>query len=71
MDAVLHIVHPKLWTANNAAVDQLVSQLSPSFPWPTSFTEMDLIVNQVTPPHWDSGGAVMFYDHLLSLGFGH
>ena len=72
LDVVLHIVHPELWTANTAGVDQLVSQLSPSSPsWPTSFTGMDLIVNRVTPPHLDSGGAVTFYDHLLSLGFGH
>lgn len=71
LDAVLRIVHPELWTANNAAVDQLVSQLSLSSPWPTSFTGVDLIVNRVTPPHLDSGGAVTFYDHLLSLGFGH
>ena len=71
LDAVLHIVHPELWTANSATVDLLVSQLSPSSLWPTSFTGMDLIVNQVTPLHWDSGGAVTFYDHLLSLGFGH
>ncbi|KAF8545705.1 hypothetical protein OG21DRAFT_1428787, partial [Imleria badia] len=24
-----------------------------------------------TPPHLDTGGAVLFYNHLLSLGQGH
>ena len=72
LGAVLHIIHPELWTANTAAVDQLVLQLLPLSPsWPTSFTGMDLIVNRVTPPHLDSRGAVTFYGHLLSLGFGH
>jgi hypothetical protein len=74
LDSVLHIIHPELWTANTAAVGQLVSQLSLSTPtssWPTSFTGMDLIVNRATPPHLDSRGAVTFYDHLLSLGFSH
>ncbi|KAI9574132.1 hypothetical protein HD554DRAFT_2010155 [Boletus coccyginus] len=32
---------------------------------------MDLIVNRVTPLHLDSGVVVTFYDHLLSLDFGH
>lgn len=69
---VLHIVHPELWTANIAATEKLVQQLpSLALLWPTFFTSMDLIVNQVTPPHLDSRGAVTFYDHLLSLGFGH
>lgn len=32
---------------------------------------MDIIVNRITPPHIDAGGAPSFYDHLLSLGQGH
>lgn len=72
LDAVLRVVHPELWTANIAAAEKLVQQLPSSAPsWPTSFTGMDLIVNRVTPPHLDGGGAVTFYDHLLSLGFSH
>ncbi|KAG9316935.1 hypothetical protein JVU11DRAFT_3017 [Chiua virens] len=72
LDAVLQIVHPGLWDVNHSATQQLV-QSSP-FPirtWPTAYTGMDLIVNRVTEPHLDTGGAATFYDHLLSLGMNH
>lgn len=39
--------------------------------WPTHYSGMDIIVNRITPPHVDAGGASSFYDHLLSLGQGH
>ncbi|KAM6489179.1 hypothetical protein JOM56_015349, partial [Amanita muscaria] len=36
--------------------------------WPSVYTAMDLIVNRSTPAHLDAGGALSFYDLLLSLG---
>jgi hypothetical protein len=72
LDAVLKVVHPEMWTANQAATSQMVQHLDfPLFAWPTSYREMDVIVNRVTPAHHDSGGANTFYDHLVSLGQGH
>lgn len=32
---------------------------------------MDVIANRITPRHYDQGGAVSFYDHLISLGEDH
>jgi hypothetical protein len=72
LNAVLHIVHLELWTANCSATKKLVERLpSPSFSWPTVYSGMDVIVNRLTPAHLDGGGAFSFYDHLLSLGQGH
>ena len=69
---MLQIVHPELWSATALASQQLIHQLPFSIPcWPTAFTGLDLIVNRVTEPHLDSGGAITFYDHLLSLGMDH
>jgi hypothetical protein len=70
LDVVLHIVHPELWTANSAAMRKLIQEL-PGISWPTLYSRIDIIVNRITPPHVDAGGASSFYDYLLSLGQGH
>src|SRR5467141_2028983 len=36
--------------------------------WPSIFSGSQVIVNQVTPPHRDSGGCPMHYDLLISAG---
>lgn len=73
LDAVLHIIHPGMWAANTAAVENLLTKTlhNPPSVWPTSYTGMEVIVNQITKVHTDSGGARVFYDHLLSLGSEH
>lgn len=42
-----------------------------SLTWPTVYPGMDVIANRLSPKHWDTGGGVNFYDHLLSLGQDH
>jgi hypothetical protein len=72
LDAVLHIIHPEMWAANTTAVEKLIKALpNPPSVWPTSYTGMEVIVNRITEAHTDSGGARVFYDHLLSLGSEH
>ena len=71
-NAILQIIHPELWNVTTLASQQLANQLAFHIPcWPTAFTGLDLIVNQVTEPHLDSGRAITFYDHFLSLGMDH
>src|SRR5882724_13615878 len=36
--------------------------------WPPIFSGSQVIVNWVTPPHWDSGGCPTHYDLLVSAG---
>ncbi|KAI9569353.1 hypothetical protein HD554DRAFT_2020782, partial [Boletus coccyginus] len=69
LDAVLQIIYPEMWVVNSNAIQQLIQHLkSPLSTWPIVYTELDIIVNRVTPSHCDGGGAFSFYDHLLSLG---
>ncbi|KAG6372680.1 hypothetical protein JVT61DRAFT_7440 [Boletus reticuloceps] len=61
-----------MWTANGDATKQLIRRLQIPLPtWPTIYGGMDVIVNRVTPKHCDGGGAITFYNNLLSLGQGH
>ncbi|KIJ61164.1 hypothetical protein HYDPIDRAFT_73855, partial [Hydnomerulius pinastri MD-312] len=39
--------------------------------WPSDFSGIDVITNQLTPEHRDPGGAPTFYNLLVSLGKGH
>lgn len=72
LNSVLLVVHPELWTSNMSASRRLESRLPYPIPcWPTAYTGLDLIVNRITEPHTDTGGAITFYDHLLSLGIDH
>lgn len=72
LDAVLQIVHPDMHVANiNARAKLLGSLCIPRLTWPTCYSGMDIIVNRITPPHCDAGGAYSFYSNLLSLGIGH
>jgi hypothetical protein len=68
----LQIVHPEMWLANSKATSLLLEQMNISLPtWPTVYPAMDVIANQLTPWHYDNGGALSFYDHLVSFGQGH
>ena len=72
LDAVLSIVHPKMWRANRDTTQQLLCQLDVDLPiWPIVYPVMDVIANRVTPRHCNGGGAFSFYDHLVSLGVDH
>jgi hypothetical protein len=57
---------------NSQAMPQLLMNLSRPLPiWPTLFSSIDVIANRITPAHEDTGGAITYYDHLVSLGQGH
>ncbi|KAM6492905.1 hypothetical protein JOM56_011039 [Amanita muscaria] len=69
LDATLQIIHPDFWHATFTASQALAQQLQFPIPcWPSVYTAMDLIINRSTPAHLDAGGALSFYDLLLSLG---
>ncbi|KAN0088254.1 hypothetical protein V8E55_005311 [Tylopilus felleus] len=66
------VIHLEMWITNMDATKQLICRLQDPLPtWPTTYGGMDVIVNRVTPSHCDGGGAISFYDHLLSLGQSH
>lgn len=72
MDAVLHIVHPEMYLANSKVTSSLLKKLKRQLPaWPTIYPGMDVIANRLTLRHFDMGGALTFYDHLVSLGQEH
>jgi hypothetical protein len=72
LNAVLQIVHPQMWLANSSAAPSLLERLdNPQLTWPTVYPAMDLIANRKTGPHSDPGGAITFYDHLISFGQNH
>ena len=61
-----------MWLANSQATSLLLQQLNnPTLTWPTVYPGMDIISNRLTPRHYDKGGALSFYDHLVSFGQGH
>ena len=72
-NAVLGIVHPDLLDAGLKANSALNDRLSSDKPcnWTSAYSGIDVIVNRMTPPHRDAGGAASFYDLLISLGEGH
>jgi hypothetical protein len=72
LNAVLYIVHPEMYIANCNATQELLKELNnSSLIWPTIYHGMDVISNQETKEHLDLGGAISFYDHLVSFGQGH
>src|SRR5437879_1923962 len=73
VNAILAIVHPKLYHAGLAANAALEERTSPNklYHWTSAYSGIDVIANRITPPHRDGGGALSFYDLLLSLGKGH
>jgi hypothetical protein len=61
-----------MYLANSKATCLLFEELDrPLETWPAIYPAMDIIVNRVTPQHYDQGGANSFYDHLVSLGQHH
>jgi len=61
-----------MWLANSRATPLLVEQLkTPLQTWPTIYPGMDIIANRLTPEHCDKGGALTYYDHLISFGQDH
>jgi hypothetical protein len=65
-------VHPQMWLANSNAAPSLLEILdNPQLTWPTVYPAMDLIANRKTGRHFDWGGAITFYDHLISFGQNH
>jgi hypothetical protein len=61
-----------MWLANSKTTPLLLQKLKKPLPtWPTIYPAMDVIVNRLTPQHYDKGGALSFYDHLVSFGQGH
>jgi hypothetical protein len=72
LNAVLQVVHSEMYDANSKAIPLLLQELDTPLPtWPTVFSGMDIIANRLTPQHCDKGGALSFYDHLISFGEGH
>lgn len=61
-----------MWSANTKATPLLLEELKTPLPtWPTVYPALDVIANRLTPRHYDQGGAIYFYDHLVSFGQGH
>ena len=61
-----------MWLSNSKATSLLLQQLNkPLLTWPTIYPGMDIIANRLTPEHCDRGGALSYYDHLISFGQGH
>jgi hypothetical protein len=61
-----------MYEANSKVTSLLLQQLNnPLLTWPTIYSGMDVIANRLTPEHCDKGGALSFYDHLISFGQGH
>ena len=61
-----------MYSANCEATPLLLEELKRNLStWPTVFHAIDIISNRVTPQHYDRGGALTFYDHLVSLGEDH
>jgi hypothetical protein len=73
VNAILAIIHPNLHHTGLAANAALVQKMPSNKPycWTSAYSDMDVIVNQIMPPHQDAGGALSYYDLLLSLGKGH
>lgn len=72
LNAVLQIVHPEMYEASSKAASLLLQELDSPLPtWPTVYSCVDIIANRLTPQHVDRGGALSFYDHLISLGESH
>jgi hypothetical protein len=66
------VVHPQLWSANYNAISSLLEEPKIPLPkWPTVYSGMDVIANRLSPGHFDTGGALTFYDHLLNFGQDH
>jgi hypothetical protein len=76
-NAITATIAPKLYEAGLDAISQAYGKTrSPPKPapvsqWPSIYSALELIVNRVTPPHRDSGGALFHYDLLISFGIGH
>jgi hypothetical protein len=68
----LEVVHPQLWSANHSAISSLLKDPKIVVPnWPTVYSGMDIIANRVSVEHFDKGGALSFYDHLVNYGQDH
>lgn len=61
-----------MYTANCNATHALLKMLNnSSLIWPTVYHGMDVVANRKSKEHMDLGGAISFYDHLVSFGQGH
>jgi len=72
-NAILGIIHPDLHQAGlaaNVAYKDRTASCQPSN-WTLAYSGMDVIVNQITPPHRDASGTSSSYDLLISLGKGY
>lgn len=73
-NAVTALIAPQLYDAGTQAIsclsncDDLKKHHHLISSWPSIYSGMQVIVNRVTPPHRDSGGAPTHYDLLLSCG---
>ncbi|KIJ61373.1 hypothetical protein HYDPIDRAFT_62028, partial [Hydnomerulius pinastri MD-312] len=74
VDALLAIVHPKLYRCSSAVREQLLAdeeimdlhELIRA--WPTLFTTISVVYNRETPFHCDSKLVLQWYDLFLSVG---
>jgi len=71
-NAILSIVHPDLHQMGQMAnqVYEANAESDKLSDWPSVYSGIDVIVNRLTPPHRDAGGAASSYDLLISLGEG-
>lgn len=76
-NAITAFIAPELFEAGLAAASKVSSATlqskkpAPTSQWPSVFSGIELIVNQVTLGHRDAGGASSHYDLLASFGIGH
>ena len=57
---------------NREAIPLLLQKLeNPPEIWPTIYPAIDVVANRLTPEHYDKGGAITRYDHLVSFGQDH
>ncbi|KIM50127.1 hypothetical protein SCLCIDRAFT_55500, partial [Scleroderma citrinum Foug A] len=71
-NAILSIVHPDLHQMGFKANQAYKACTEPDLPyhWPSVYSSIDVIANQLTPQHHDTGSTASSYDLLLSLGEG-
>jgi hypothetical protein len=73
-DSVTALVTPELYILGQAAIEkvkhgiEMAAQYKNMDLWPSVYTAMQVIVNQVTIPHRDEGGCPTHYDLLASTG---
>ena len=76
-NAIMAVISPELYDCGLKAIKLIKQGMEMAKPhphqqtWPSIFSGSQVIVNQVTPSHRDSGGFPTHYDLLMSSGNPH